>query len=167
MDDIVVLTVLFAQAAGKKDRRNILAGQYIGVFTLLFVSFCIATFLSAATDFPVKWLGIVPIILALKKLFEKNKLKESTGSKISVAQVAALTIAGGADNLGIYIPIIVKQSLDQTLVFASGFVVMIPLWWLIGKQIGGWSVIRRVINKREHLAVALIYFAIGIWIFFE
>ena len=166
IDDIIILTVLFAQAVGKKDRVNILIGQYVGIFTLLFVSFVIATFLVKATNMPLNWLFIVPMLLGINKLIEKKNNEDFSQPTISIFQVVILTIASGADNIGIYIPMIIKQSLNETVIFLIVFALMVPIWWFVGKKIGSLETIKKMIKKNEKLVVTLIYFVIGIWIIF-
>ncbi|ANY12394.1 cadmium resistance transporter [Leuconostoc lactis] len=166
IDDMIVLTVLFAQAVDIKDRFNILIGQYIGILTLLFASYLIATFLVNGTQIPLNLLGVIPIMLSIKKMIAKNSIESHSKSTISIVQVAALTIASGADNVGIYTPIIAKQSLYETVILLIVFAVMIPVWWLIGGKIGSWEIIKVGIKKNEKIIVASIYFLIGIWIIF-
>jgi cadmium resistance protein CadD (predicted permease) len=101
---------------------------------------------------PLQWiglLGIVPIIIGLKKLKdlrEENNnfqdLKEnrgifkSKGSKTFL--VSSVTIANGGDNIGVYIPIFTSINIEQALVIILTFVLMIGLWCLALN----WSIIR-------------------------
>ncbi|MDT2833811.1 cadmium resistance transporter [Vagococcus carniphilus] len=164
VDDIMLLTLLYAQSKNRYERKNILIGQYVGIFSLVSISLIISTILVKSTDIPVNWLGIIPIALAVKEMMKKDTGTDQTTIKITFLQVAMLTIASGADNIGVYVPIISQQSPKETFIFCIIFALMIPLWSLLGYLIGNIPVIQKTIRKHEHLIIILIYLLLGIWI---
>lgn len=164
IDDIMLLTLLYAQSKNRYECKNILIGQYVGIFTLVSISLIISTILVKSTDIPINWLGIVPIALAIKEMMQKETATDHTTIKITFLQVAMLTIASGTDNIGVYVPIISQQSSKETFIFCIIFALMIPLWSLLGYLIGHIPVVQKTIRKHEHLIIILIYLLLGIWI---
>ncbi len=109
IDDIFVLLGFFADS--RLHRRNVGIGQYLGIGALVAVSIA-ASLVSLFLAPPlVGLLGVLPILLGVKKLFELHRAAEietraadpARGSSFGqIASVASVTVANGGDNLGIY-----------------------------------------------------------------
>ncbi len=140
LDDIVLLMLFFSQASAGLRQRDIVFGQYLG-FALLVIASLPGFF--GSLILPHAWvglLGIIPIILGLSHLFEPSDPNEPDESAISLQPspsvwthflspqtcgVAALTIANGSDNIGIYVPLFANctwQTLGLILVIFFGLV---------------------------------------------
>lgn len=128
IDDIFILLVLFSQvrtegrAVREKAMRKkvyIVIGQYVGFSMIIFLSI-----VGSLSSFfiPVSWIGLlgfVPIYMGIKGLFsirsnKSNEVIDNTSE--SLFKVAAITLANGADNISIYIPMFASQSLEANIV---------------------------------------------------
>src|SRR6478736_189626 len=79
LDDIVILTVLFAIAArGTSHLRGwqIVAGQYLGLITLIAVSFVAALGLTIVPDEWVGLLGLIPLAIGVLALVRTLRGKD-------------------------------------------------------------------------------------------
>ncbi|CAK1246357.1 cadmium resistance transporter [Fructobacillus fructosus] len=166
VDDLFILTFLFAQTNRKKEQLNILIGQYVGMAIIMILSFLLAFCFRSIGQLSFHYLGLVPILIGLKKAIEIPKKVARDKTQITVFQVTALTIAGGGENLGIYIPILLTINLANQLLFVVTFAFLIPIWWLIGKIIGRHQVVIRLIHRQEKIVVPCIYLVVGLWLFF-
>jgi len=103
LDDIFLLTVFFAR---RIPTRRIVAGQYLGFAAIVVVSLAVDWGLTLAV--PRMWLrllGILPVAVGLKELIQIHKSKSATGAQargsVGVLSIAAITLANGADNIGL------------------------------------------------------------------
>lgn len=148
LDDIIILMLLFSQVGTAFRRRHIVAGQYLGFGALVLIS--LSGFFGSLL-FPRPWiglLGVLPIVIGLSQLLsadddEEDSETDSLPSSVApgmgllspqTASVAAITIANGGDNVGIYMPMFASTDalgLGITLAIFLG-------WWGcgVGRPIG-------------------------------
>jgi cadmium resistance protein CadD (predicted permease) len=142
LDDIVVLVIFFSQVNTTFRRRHIVGGQYLGFMGLLLLS--VPGYFGGVV-LPKAWvglLGLLPIWVGISQILDKDVEKPevkavssevASGKKVSILtwmtsilnpktyQVAAVTVANGGDNLGIYIPLFAGNSLPRLAVIVSVF----------------------------------------------
>ncbi len=141
LDDLVILTLLFSQVNATFRRRHIVIGQYLGFCTLIVAS--LVGFLGGLI-LPSDWiglLGLVPITIGLNSLLNpesdtsaeiETKFSHSSAfaSFLSpqVSSVAAITIANGSDNVGIYMPLFANSTFSELLVIVAVFLLLVGVW---------------------------------------
>src|SRR5688572_19923272 len=122
IDDIFLLIMFFSNSL-RFCSYQVVIGQFIGIGLLIVISI-IASFISLVVpSFVIGFMGIIPVIIGIKKLFENYKTKnESTAdstatttkedelrvtntSSLSFLNIAAVTFSNGGDNIGIYTPL--------------------------------------------------------------
>jgi len=121
-DDLVLLIVFFAQPGSRP--RLVVLGSLVGLTALTAASFAAAW---AALAAPPEWLpclGLAPLYLGLRWLFRPHAEEAPAGNAASWRTVALVTIANGADNLGVYIPAFAIQSFAQKVITAVTFTVL-------------------------------------------
>jgi cadmium resistance protein CadD (predicted permease) len=178
VDDLVVLTAFFASPALRA--RSIVAGQFVGIAVLLSASAAIAWAAIAVPDEYVALLGFIPLGLGIAKLIELRRQddddEEAEAAELESRRqrslhsqtlaVAAVTIANGGDNLGVYIPLLARDP-DLVWLYAAVFAAMTGLWCLLAY----WLVQHRVIGERVrrygHLVLPLVLIALGLWILWD
>lgn len=153
LDDILILTILFSQTGKLFRHRDIVIGQYIG-FSLLVIASLAGFFGCFLIPTPwIRYLGLVPVILGIVSLLKEEEKEEEPenveldleGAKHSpfgVAQgklfggwfdprtysVAALTVANGSDNIGIYVPLFASSTVTSLIVIVSVFLILVGVW---------------------------------------
>lgn len=147
IDDILLLAMFFA--SGRGSARAIVGGQLLGIGALVAASAAAAA-LSLAM--PLGWtglLGLLPLGLGVRALIERSRGgDEEDGppeapAALSALVVAAVTVANGGDNLGVYIPLFARDTAlvpAYTLLFGA-----LTLLWC---GLGYWSVSHPALGER-------------------
>jgi len=176
IDDIVVLTVLFAVAArGTSQLRGwqIVAGQYLGLITLIAVSFLAALGLTIVPDEWVGLLGLIPLAIGVLALARTLRGKgdddeaESALKAVGLLGVAGITIANGGDNIAIYTPVFRTMPTADTLITIAVFLVLLAAWCLLARAIGTNEKVTEALEKVEHWLVPVVFIGLGVFILFE
>lgn len=176
LDDIVVLTVLFAVAArGTSQLRGwqIVAGQYLGLVTLIAVSFLAALGLTIVPDEWVGLLGLIPLAIGVLALVRTLRGKddddeaESALKAVGLLGVAGITIANGGDNIAIYTPVFRTISTTDALLTIAVFLILLALWCLLARTIGTNEKVTEALEKVEHWLVPVVFIGLGIFILIE
>ncbi|MBD0394737.1 MAG: cadmium resistance transporter [Microcoleus sp. C1-bin4] len=142
LDDILILLLFFSQVNAVFRRRHIVFGQYLGFTALVFAS--LPGFFGRLI-FPPDWigmLGLLPIAIGLSRLLNPEtddseaeaELEQSEKSFFSsflspqTYSVAAVTVANGGDNIGIYVPLFASNTLESLAVILAVFFAMVGVW---------------------------------------
>ncbi|MEG3932962.1 cadmium resistance transporter [Microcoleus sp. T2B6] len=142
LDDILILLLFFSQVNAVFRRRHIVFGQFLGFTALVFVS--LPGFFGRLI-FPPDWigmLGLLPIAIGLSRLLNSEtddseveaELEQSEKSFFSsflspqTYSVAAVTVANGGDNIGIYVPLFASNTLESLAVILGVFFAMVGVW---------------------------------------
>lgn len=102
IDDLFLLVVFCAR---RVPMRRVMAGQFLGFAGIVAIS--LIGLWAAALTIPRAWfrvLGFLPLAVGIKHLFHFHKNGEQPASKFNVLSIAGITLANGADNVGIYVP---------------------------------------------------------------
>lgn len=184
IDDIFILLVLFSQVKTgvcKEEDRTfqrktkikelyIVIGQYLGFSVIIFLSI-----IGSLSSFfiPISWIGLlgfVPIYIGIKGLFslrsnKNNEVIDKASS--SLFKVAAITLANGADNISIYIPMFTSQSLEANFVTLIIFFCMIAIWCLIGYTLLRAPIFAKVLERNCHIIVPIVLIGLGMFMLFR
>jgi len=142
LDDILILLLFFSQVNAVFRRRHIVFGQYLG-FTALVLASLPGFF--GRLIFPPDWigmLGLLPIAIGLSRLLNPEtddseaeaELEQSENSFFTsflspqTYSVAAVTVANGGDNIGIYVPLFASNTLESLAVILAVFFGMVGVW---------------------------------------
>jgi cadmium resistance protein CadD (predicted permease) len=91
----------------------------------------------------------------------------STISKLihpAVLNVFLVTIANGADNIGVYIPLFTRLKTFELVVTILIFMVLTALWCLIGEKSTNFPSLKHAIQKYKSIIVPIVFIMIGIYI---
>src|ERR671921_1422071 len=139
IDDIFVLMMFFSSSSSMTfPVKQVVLGQYIGIGLLVAIS-ALGSFISLAVPtYIIALLGIVQIVIGVKKLIVFRKKKESNSKQtvqdkkknnLVFVAVAAVTFSNGGDNIGVYIPLFAKyNSVSQITALATIFMAMTAVW---------------------------------------
>lgn len=173
IDDLLLLTALFANA--RLRRANVVAGQFLGI-AVLFVACAIAA--SVSLLIPPWWtalLGLIPLFMGLRGLVrlargqdddddddEAEKAKSLSGG-LQVFSVAAITVANGGDNVGVYIPLFAKD-FHAVPVYALAFFLMTGVWCLLSYSFVRNPWFGRHVERYGEAALPFVLVGIGLYI---
>ncbi|WP_198041563.1 cadmium resistance transporter [Micromonospora chokoriensis] len=163
IDDIVILTLFFvaARTTGRPRRWEIVAGQYLGIGALALASAVIAGGLLVVPDPWTGLLGLLPIALGVRALRGSGD-DEAPVVVTGALGVAGVTIANGADNVAVYVPVFRALGVADSAVFLLVFVLLIAVWCAAGAWLGGHRRVVRLVERAGAWLVPTIFIAIGV-----
>ena len=185
LDDILILMLLFSRVDISYRTRHIVLGQYLGFGFLIFAS--IPGFLGGLL-IPKTWtglLGFLPIAIGISQLIDKEGEETSvktvyrdatTGFPISALanllppqtySVAAITIANGGDNIGIYVPLFASSKLPEFAVILGVFFILVGVWCYLAYQLTRHPLIFGIFKGYGGRLVPFFLIGLGIFILLE
>ena len=173
IDDLLVLTVLFLSfhTQGRPRPWQIVAGQYLGFCALVAVSALAALGLTIVPDQWVGLLGLLPLALGLRGLWKAWRGNgEDDGPPVPASgllSVAGVTIANGADNVGVYTPLFRTLGTADAVVMVVVFLILVAVWCAAGRLLGGHKAVIAALERIGHLLVPVVFIGIGAWILIE
>lgn len=182
LDDLVILTLLFSQVNATFRRRHIVIGQYLGFCTLVIAS--LVGFLGGLVlpSYWIGFLGLVPISIGLNSLLNLNSdlsspielETESDHASVSayfmspqIYSVAAITIANGSDNLGIYMPLFANTALSELLVIIGVFMLLLGVWCYVAYKLTCQSAIANLLTRYGNNFVPFVLIGLGVFIILD
>ncbi|MEU7846214.1 cadmium resistance transporter [Micromonospora parva] len=163
IDDIVILTLFFvaARTTGRPRTWQIVAGQYLGIGALALASAVIAGGLLVVPDPWTGLLGLLPIALGVRALRGSGD-DEQPAVVTGALGVAGVTIANGADNVAVYVPVFRALGVADSAAFLLVFVLLIAVWCVAGAWLGGHRRVVRLVERAGAWLVPAIFIAIGL-----
>lgn len=183
VDDIFLLMLFFSDSSFQP--RFVVTGQYLGFGALVLVS--LLGFVGSLV-IPSQWLGLLglaPIFIGVRKLGHQdspvdmeNEIRppidqSSKGRQLrsalhpKVYTVAAVTIANGGDNIGIYTPLFANSDIPRLILILGIFIVLVAVWCLAGYGMARQPSVARVLSRSGHTLVPLVLIGLGIYIILE
>jgi cadmium resistance transport/sequestration family protein len=177
LDDIVILMLFFSQAGGALRRQHIVAGQYLGFAGLVALS--LPGFFGSLL-LPQPWiglLGVVPIVIGLSQLLlvESEAEGEESG-EASLLQgndrgfsllspqttgVAAITLANGGDNVGIYVPMFASSDGPGLGLTVAVFFALVGVWCFVAYRLAKVGAIAALLTRYGSQVVPFVLMALG------
>lgn len=184
VDDIAVLMLLFSQVNTTFRRYHVVAGQYLG-FSALVAASLLGFF--GGMVLPHHWLGLlglIPIGMGLGRLFDRtddqsdedvvvnwtDDSKSSHWLKVIGPQslsVAAITIANGSDNVGIYTPLFARSSITELVITIGVFLSLVAVWCYIADRLTRQAQIADWLSQKGQSIVPLVLIGLGVYIILD
>ncbi|WP_329011912.1 cadmium resistance transporter [Micromonospora rifamycinica] len=167
LDDIVVLTVLFvaARGTGRPRRWQIVTGQYLGITALVAAAVVVAAGLLVLPEPWTGLLGLLPIALGVRALRGRPRTDDDTPPPAVVGGllgVAGVTIANGADNIAVYVPVFRTLDPGDGVVYLVVFTALVGVWCGVAALLGGHRRVVGLVGRIGHWLVPAIFVAIGL-----
>ena len=165
VDDIVLLAVWFAQAGRRVS--SIVLGQFVGIGALVLISVVGAL---TALVLPEGWIpliGVVPVALGIKALVDKGGDDDSGAAPAAtgVLAVALVTMANGADNIGVYVPLFASEP-DSLPWYVAIFAVGTAVWCALGYALVSHPAAGPRLQRYGHHVLPWVLIAIGLHVLF-
>lgn len=189
IDDLIILLLFFSQVDANFRRRHIFIGQYLGFATIIIAS--LPGFFGGLVV-PREWiglLGILPLAIGIKQLLNREpemaelqtvttNFQQSSHPNplfsflLSILhpqtyKVAAVTLANGGDNIGIYIPLFAGHDLASLGVILSVFFFMVGVWCAIAYLLTRQASIANVLSRYGQAFVPFVLIGLGLFIMYE
>lgn len=181
LDDIIILMLLFSQVGTAFRRRHIVAGQYLGFGALVLIS--LSGFFGSLL-FPRPWiglLGVLPIVIGLSQLLsadddEEDSETDSLPSSVApgmgllspqTASVAAITIANGGDNVGIYMPMFASTDALGLGITLAIFFGLVGVWCGAAYRLTQVGAIAELLTRYGNYLVPFVLMGLGVLILID
>jgi len=179
IDDIFLISAFFADPG--MHFRSVVIGQFLGIGALVLMSAVAALLALAIPEGWVSLLGIVPLFLGLRKLLAlrrsvagKNGIIEQSHIQdqehtaehrihSQVLAVAGVTIANGADNVGVYIPLFATAA-GSIGTYAAVFACMTAIWCALGYILVNNRLLGGPIRRYGHAVLPVVLVILGVYI---
>jgi cadmium resistance protein CadD (predicted permease) len=107
------------------------------------------------------------VVLGLTQLIRIHKSRASGDSQtprsLSVLSIAAITLANGADNIGVYVPFFLANRTHLLIVLAL-YGVLVFVWCFAGKWLGNHALVLKSLGRWGHWVVPFFLIALGCYI---
>lgn len=141
IDDAFVLLLFFGDR--RYRARHVFVGQALGVGLLVLISLVGSLLALALPVRVVGLLGLLPIAIGVKQLVERRRAQQNeTAPGVAprpgparwrqATAVAAVALANGGDNVGVYIPLFTARSPAQVALLLAVFAAMLVVWTFAG-----------------------------------
>ncbi|WP_158852088.1 cadmium resistance transporter [Saccharothrix deserti] len=178
IDDILILALFFGQAAGagRAGVVRVVAGQYLGFLAILAASVVGALGAGLLPESAIPYLGLLPLLLGVRagrKAWRERHDDSDDGEQLGraggpgVMQVAAVTLANGGDNIGVYVPVFAVSGTGGMAVFVAVFLVGVAVWCAAGRFFATRSVIAKALSRWGHVLLPVVLIGIGALILIE
>lgn len=167
-DDLVILALLFSQAHARV--ATVVAGQLVGLGALTLGSLLAARL---AVQLSASWipvLGLVPVYLGVRQLLVRADAEPEVAARKSDLRwwmVAAVTIANGGDNVGVYIPVFAVQSPAGMAVIAIAFLLLTLVWCALALAVVREPTWGMTVRRAAERFGPFVLIAVGLWILGE
>jgi cadmium resistance protein CadD (predicted permease) len=173
LDDIFILLGFFSDP--KFTPRQIAIGQLLGIGALFAASVVASLLALVVAPAYVGLLGVLPIGIGLKKLWELWRDDDSDdessehpgGARWNALAVAAVTIADGGDNLGVYIPVFATRSGFEVAIMGVVFTLMTMVWLGAAFWLTSHKTLGAPIREHGHRVVPFVLVGIGGFILYS
>jgi cadmium resistance protein CadD (predicted permease) len=166
LDDLFVLLGFFS--APNFRARDVLIGQLIGMAVIISLSLLFGWAASEWYPSFVRFLGVLPITVGLKALWDLRVPPEDPENYFSpfprlnrTCTVAAVTLANGGDNIGVYAPLFsVHTGLEQTVIVVI-FLVLTLIWCALARYLVKHPLLGRPIRLYGRYAFPVFLIGLG------
>ncbi|TDV36047.1 cadmium resistance protein CadD (predicted permease) [Actinophytocola oryzae] len=165
VDDLVLLALFFARGAVVR----VVAGQYLGFGAILAVSVAGALGAGLLPESALPWLGLVPLFLGLRAAWQVWRRRtddddDQPDAGPAVLAVAAVTVANGGDNAGVYVPVFAVSGTTGIVVYSVVFLVLLGVWCLAGVFLATRPVVARLLARWGHVVLPVVLIGVGLLI---
>jgi cadmium resistance protein CadD (predicted permease) len=173
VDDVVLITALFALTAGARGgglrAGDVWIGQYAGLLAVVALSAIGAFGLLLVPDEVVGLLGLIPLTMGLAGLWRAARGEAGDDdepppllpTRRGWLSVAGITIANGADNVAVYVPFFASAGAGGMAVIAVVFAAGVALLCLAGRWLGTHPRTVEAVERWGHWVVPLVFVALG------
>jgi len=177
LDDIFIPTLLFAARDSRAGRIRIVCGQYLGIAVLVFLSLLGAAALQLIPSRLPALLGLFPIWMGIREWCRCDASDTpDTAPQLSAASarnplkrllhpelfgVAALTIANGADNLGVYVPLFAALTLPTLSATLIVYALMTGLWCFLALRLASLPCLKAFLHRYRRFLIPPLFILLG------
>jgi len=170
VDDLFIGMLFYSDAKTASDSAQITIGKFLGMGMLTAFSLLGALGLQLFQMQRLSLLGVVPLGLGVLEIIRsiRGSTNDSPPAKAKALWLSLMliTLANGADNIGIYIPLFSGFVPWQMAAAVCVFALMTGLSCMLGRRLSSLAFLRSLLQKYRHVIIPSVYIQLGICILF-
>jgi cadmium resistance protein CadD (predicted permease) len=171
IDDVFVLLAYFSSSTVKATQ--VVIGTYVGMAVLVVAALTLSAVFQVLLPNDLGVLGALPILVGLRQFWNAWRdrgnavvdIATGAGAYENVELVAIRTVANGADNVAVYIPLFAGQTRAAVILTCVVFTVLIGAWCLGAKWVVANSTLAAPIRRWGRWITPLVLIALGVFVF--
>jgi cadmium resistance transport/sequestration family protein len=174
VDELVVLTTIFAYAERRKAVGQVYAGQLIGQAVILTISVLAAFGIESISQKGIGLLGVLPIVLGIRILFGGNEDDQAQETAIRLGSgagftltVALIAIGGGGEELAVFVPFLGSLAMPELVVALLTLLLLVPVWCRISQRIASIKRIQELIARYQRIFVPVVFITLGVFVIID
>jgi cadmium resistance protein CadD (predicted permease) len=179
IDDIVMLALFFGQAIDRNGVLRVTIGQYLGFAGILIASILGALGAALLPQTAIPYLGLLPFALGLRAAWTAwhERLRSDAGQNTARGQehatgpgilaVAAVTLANGGDNIGVYVPVFAITGVTGLVTYVTVFLALVAVWCAAGLFFASRPLVARALARWDHILLPVVLVSIGLIILID
>ena len=170
IDDTFILILLFATRG--LLARHIIVGQFAGIALLVTISSFAALLALAVPALILGFMGLVPIVIGIKRLLESRESVESKEINrtkyLSILSVMAITVSNGGDDIGVFTPLFAKYNAIAEFSFLILLLlVMTGVWCMVTYYFFRHPLIASRINTLSKTVTPIALILVGVYVILD
>lgn len=173
IDEVFVLLAFFANP--KTKGSDVVVGSCIGMAILVIAAMLLSAVCAALIPNNLGLLGALPILVGLRQLLtvwtgasgETVDIPPGAGTVEVVELVAIRTVANGADNVAVYIPLFAGQSRETAILTCLVFAILGGAWCFGARMTVERPKIAVPISRWGRWITPAVLISLGIFVFFS
>ena len=168
LDNLLLLTLLLAQH--QQSKPAVFFGYVASIVAVAVVGLVAARLADVLPTHMLGYLGVVPLAMGLHRLGQLLVRSPADPgipgppAALGVAGVVALTLANGADTLGVFLPLFAETPEPLTFVLAGTLIVTAMLWVALAGWVSGHPWVRLSLSRAERWLVPTLLIGVGLYI---
>jgi cadmium resistance protein CadD (predicted permease) len=157
--------------SGRGHPTKILAGYTLGMLALLIVACLFGLGANLVPERYVGYLGIIPIALGLKGLYElfrataETEVGPAPSTNLAlIFSIATTQLANGIDTVLVFGPLLADSELGVDFMMIGGFVVMVLVWFRLARFLEFQASRIAIIERYSHWISPIVLIVIGLYI---
>ncbi|MCA0455225.1 MAG: cadmium resistance transporter [Chloroflexi bacterium] len=185
IDDILLIMLFFAGVNAVFRKRHIIVGQYLGFGAIMIISLLGFAGALILPESIIGLLGIIPIGMGVVMLFRKDDDEDADEEAEEVAhaqpttgllaslisthtlRVAGITLANGADNVSVYVPLFASQTPQEVALTIAVFGVGVGALCYAAYRLVRYPKIAKLIDRYGERLVPYVFILLGVYILLE
>jgi len=164
LDGLLLAAALFADP--RYRGRDVTLGTFLGIAALYAASVAASLVSLVIPAGYIALLGLVPLALGVKQLLERSEAVDAppAGGRTGLLGVAAINVAMGGDNVGVYTPLFAAASAPAIALYGAVFACLTAAMCLAARRLVRHPAWGAPIRRHGRRVMPFVLIALGAWI---
>jgi cadmium resistance protein CadD (predicted permease) len=162
VDGLFLAAALLSRPATRA--RDVVGGTYAGIGALYGLSVVASLVALVIPPGSVRLLGLIPLALGIREFWQRDAAPRAIPARQGMAAVAAINVAFGADNIGVYTPLFAASSAPAIALYGLVFAALTGALCLAAYRLVTHPALGAPLRRYGPPLVPWVLIALGVWI---